>query len=364
MIEIRGGTAYPGAGEVGSAVGAGAALIHRWCPTARTDWLMTPQPSEKANGRLPSTVRVTFLVALEAGVLARRVMRKTLYFVGVAAFAAACFAGCGGDDGGGGSDAGRTADSGTVVDSGQPVDAGTGDGGEQDAGTDAGTGGDAGADAGVVCAVGDFGDAGMIPLTVSTGTQAVYAYGELNAAVPPDQLAIELFEVGPYENGFTTGPVQITGDETNYATCAACVLIYADRNVNDPDEIGQYYMAKSGTITLTSVEGRLTGTLSNVALDRVTIDANNGWVSTPTGDCEATIASATFDGPFPTDGGTPPDSGTPDSGTPDSGTTDGGSSGPDGGFPEFDGGFPGFDGGVPDVDGGAPDSDGGAEDAG
>src|SRR5690349_8947181 len=65
---------------------------------------------------------------------------------------------------------------------------------------------------------------------------------------------------GQYTPAITTGPVTITGDEANFATCGACALIFADTAMdaqgnpdNALDDPNRTYFASGGTITLTTV---------------------------------------------------------------------------------------------------------------
>jgi hypothetical protein len=118
------------------------------------------------------------------------------------------------------------------------------------------------------------------------------------AVLPGDDnaLSIELYELGVYAGGITTGTVELTGAETQYKDCGACVLIYAGW----PDttmEPAAFYMATSGSLTIDNFTTALAGSLSNVHLVHVTIAED--FTSTPVGDgCETTIESATFDFPL------------------------------------------------------------------
>ncbi len=118
------------------------------------------------------------------------------------------------------------------------------------------------------------------------------------AVLPGDDnaLSIELYQLGVYSGGITTGTVELTGAETQYKDCGACVLIYAGW----PDttmEPAAVYMATSGSITIDNFTTALAGSLSNVHLVHVTIAED--FTSTPVGDgCEATIDSAAFNFPL------------------------------------------------------------------
>jgi hypothetical protein len=90
----------------------------------------------------------------------------------------------------------------------------------------------------------------------------------LNNDTRPDQIAISLW---PGFGIFTNTPVgpgtyTITGAETNMNTCGACVEIFADVDPNAGSD--GHYQAQSGTLVITSISGRFTGTLTNATLVR------------------------------------------------------------------------------------------------
>lgn len=199
-------------------------------------------------------------------------------------------------------DAGTNPDAGTT-DAGT-TDAGTTDAGTTDAGTtDAGTT-DAGTDAGTTptCRAGNFGNAGALQGTAQANTAATFIayYGELNTDPMQDVLSIQLYAgygVFTGDAGVRPGTYTLSGDETNFATCGACVQIFADVNP-DGGAGGERYMATGGTLTLTSTQGTLTGSLSNANLVEVTVDPNT-FVSTPVPNgCTSSISSASFTAPI------------------------------------------------------------------
>ncbi len=121
--------------------------------------------------------------------------------------------------------------------------------------------------------------------------------GTLNADATPDVLDIELYNgFGVYGNGIATGSVTIAGDEAQYATCGACVLLYAD--VDAQGMPGSLYMATSGTINVTSIAPNVTGTLANIVWTHVDIDPST-FMSTPNADaCMSGVTSVAFDAPI------------------------------------------------------------------
>lgn len=118
-----------------------------------------------------------------------------------------------------------------------------------------------------------------------------------------DNLSLQLFKgLGAFTTGeIVPGVVALTGAEANYGTCGACVLIYTDLDPDNGFMEDSVYMATGGTINLMTLTPNIKGTLSNVSLTHVTIDADNNYQSTPVGDCETTLTSLEFDFPVTTD---------------------------------------------------------------
>lgn len=175
-----------------------------------------------------------------------------------------------------------------------PTDGGTADASAADGSADA----SADADDGSADATADDGSAeastdASADAGFGGGAQDSYVYnGDLNAN--PDVLSLELYTgFGIFTNGIKTGTFNLTGQELNYATCGLCVLVYVNASSSAPDP----YMATGGTVTITSLQPTLTGTLSNVTFTHVTIDQNS-FQSTPVGDgCSSSIASVSISAP-------------------------------------------------------------------
>lgn len=117
-----------------------------------------------------------------------------------------------------------------------------------------------------------------------------YAALSSNAADASFYLALE-DGFGEYENGLKTGTVSLTGDETNGGTCGACLQLYASTSAEE----GKLFMPTSGTLNVTSINGRFSGSVSNVTFVEVTMDEET-WETTPVpGGCSTQITSASFD---------------------------------------------------------------------
>ena len=165
---------------------------------------------------------------------------------------------------------------------------------------------DAGIDAPVVCTVGPS-FAALGALTPSECIQdprqdamdplddVIVLRAPLQTGSPFDELQIELWSgYGALTGGFATGTYEITGDELQYFTCGVCVFINADREGEDYVED---YFATGGSLTLTSVNGNLTGSIDGITFEHVTIDQDG--MSAPAGDgCESVVTSATFTAPI------------------------------------------------------------------
>lgn len=124
--------------------------------------------------------------------------------------------------------------------------------------------------------------------------------GTLDASAAPDYLAIELWAgYGAFTGADVSATtVSISGEETDYYTCGACLVLYTDLTDDGSGGVAfaHTYMAQSGSLTLSSVSGTLSGTLTNIGLANATFDDTN-FVTTPVGDCNSTI-SGTFTMPI------------------------------------------------------------------
>jgi hypothetical protein len=118
----------------------------------------------------------------------------------------------------------------------------------------------------------------------------VWATFELNG--DPDTLKIDLYQgAGVFVDSIHAGTFPLTGAETSYATCAACVHLTVTGAGGTQD-----YMATGGTLTITSVSPHLQATLTDVAFEHVTIAGSS---STPVGDgCVSAIGHLAIDSPL------------------------------------------------------------------
>jgi hypothetical protein len=174
---------------------------------------------------------------------------------------------------------------------------GGGGGSDPDAGPDSGPPPDA-EEPHVCLTVADFGAPTLVDQVAPgvgdpTSPDAISYQGDLDAAEFPDVFQLELLMgYGVFTKGVTTGTFEILDDELNYGTCGLCPRIFAD---NGSDARQQYY-ATGGTITVTSINPNLTGTVTDLDLVEVTISTDGTYTSTPVTDgCATRIVSAAFD---------------------------------------------------------------------
>jgi hypothetical protein len=154
------------------------------------------------------------------------------------------------------------------------------------------------------------------PLTFAAGAQSAFALGDsatsaapvevdwdapLNNDAKPDILDMVLFKSqAPFTNGITAEDVDLAG-QNDFKTCGACVLVIAHADTSQPLlKAGDDYIARSGTLSLKSVPtlpldgtSRLTGTLTNVVLEHVTIHPSS-YATTKLDDCTITLKSVNF----------------------------------------------------------------------
>lgn len=179
-------------------------------------------------------------------------------------------------------------------------------GGDDDGGKvlipDASTGGGSADAPGVSCYVANtyaptFGAGEQFAEYDGAGTDRTATWGAyVNADAMPDALQLELYAgIGAFQ-GTDIVPKSITlsGVELNYKTCSVCVRLFADTTQTST---AAEYFATGGTVELTSTNGNLTGTLTNVTMEKVTVAQD--FTSTPVGDgCTTTITSLAFNAPL------------------------------------------------------------------
>jgi hypothetical protein len=107
------------------------------------------------------------------------------------------------------------------------------------------------------------------------------------------ELAVELYDgLVPFEAGVTTLTNHVlAGDDLNYVTCGLCLRVLERDALND---LTRVYMVTGGTVTLSSVSGRIAGSASNLTFEEVMV-ADNLFTTPVPGGCQSSIKSVSFD---------------------------------------------------------------------
>lgn len=108
------------------------------------------------------------------------------------------------------------------------------------------------------------------------------------------ELSVDIYDgMAPFNpNRKTLTNHVLAGPDLNYETCGLCVRVLELDKFSD---IQRVFFVTGGTVTLTSVEGRITGSASNLTFEEVTVDPDS-YHSTPVpGGCQTSITSASFD---------------------------------------------------------------------
>ncbi len=107
-----------------------------------------------------------------------------------------------------------------------------------------------------------------------------------------DALEITLWDsYGAFgDNDVTTGKFSLTGVESNDRTCGLCVRLFGNIDAGMPL---QRYIATGGSITLTSVTGKLVGSASDLTFAEIAEGSTSGD-TLPDG-CMSTAAKFRFD---------------------------------------------------------------------
>lgn len=128
------------------------------------------------------------------------------------------------------------------------------------------------------------------------GNQILLWEGPIDSQMLPTLLSVQFYAgAGAFKGSTTvkTGTFQIAGQELNFATCGVCVLLFTQVDTKNMTQ-GPTYLATGGTVKITSVNGTLAATVSNVTFEHVQIDPDT-YESTPDADmCQSAITSVAF----------------------------------------------------------------------
>lgn len=118
----------------------------------------------------------------------------------------------------------------------------------------------------------------------------------LNADPKPDIVDIELYDGW---GAFATTPLGIgtftlTADDASYATCGACLVFDGDVDLTAKTRAG-IWLASAGTLTITSLQPHLKGSISNVSLRQVDVAPMTLATTDNASGCTSAVSSLAFD---------------------------------------------------------------------
>jgi hypothetical protein len=127
-------------------------------------------------------------------------------------------------------------------------------------------------------------------------------YAQVGAGDLADFIEIALMDgAGAFAAGTAQPGTYDLAAEAMAEECGVCVALLIDLDVTTEADVepAQYLYAVSGSVTITSVDGNLTGSLENVVFQRYDETAEDFDAT-----CQSTLATATFDAPLMMDDGT------------------------------------------------------------
>jgi hypothetical protein len=117
--------------------------------------------------------------------------------------------------------------------------------------------------------------------------------GDFDSDAQPDKLSLKLWEqMGGFNGDVVPGTYQIVGDDQALETCGVCTTVLG--NFAPPAQ--QFFVARRGTLTITTVEPTLAGTLTNFQFAQ--FDGATGALIE--GGCTTSLPSAQFSAPVTT----------------------------------------------------------------
>src|SRR5262245_44966703 len=130
----------------------------------------------------------------------------------------------------------------------------------------------------------------------ATDPDQVELDARLSDEARPDLFALELYKgSAEFSAAITIGTFTIAGANLNYETCGICARVFTDYDPATMLTAQQQYFATGGSATISSVRPNLTGYLSDLTFEEVTIDPVT-FQSTPVpGGCTTAAMSGAFD---------------------------------------------------------------------
>jgi len=115
---------------------------------------------------------------------------------------------------------------------------------------------------------------------------------------PEDVLHFDFWQgVGAFAAGFKPATIAISGAETDFFKCSACVIVAGDFNATT-GAVGKTYMATGGSMTITAIDptpgtGKLSGSITGVTFKDVDV-SGQAQVALTDG-CATAVQSLKFD---------------------------------------------------------------------
>lgn len=146
-----------------------------------------------------------------------------------------------------------------------------------------------------------LGDLGLrsAPDALPWGAEGSVRWQPLVSMEGNDLLELGLYSgYGVFSKGMVvSGTYVISGDETNYATCGACLMLFGNTTGGPSEglEVEAYYMAVEGSLQLDSIDARLIGRLDAAQFAEVTLDLDTLESTLVSGGCTTSLGSLSFD---------------------------------------------------------------------
>jgi hypothetical protein len=133
---------------------------------------------------------------------------------------------------------------------------------------------------------------------VQAGDGSITMLLDLDAAAMPDRFQLRLVSGrGVFIDGVTTGDFFIGGAQLDNDSCAVCAMVLADVGAGGGSSApAEKYFAEAGRVELTSVDGQLTGTITDLRFVHVLLgDGPDDEIEILQDGCTTRISSMTFD---------------------------------------------------------------------
>jgi len=129
---------------------------------------------------------------------------------------------------------------------------------------------------------------------VRDATGSVTLEVDLDGAAAPDRFQLRLIDGrGVFIDGLVTGQFGINGAQLDNDSCALCLMVLAD--VDGAGTPSELYFAENGLLRLDAVDPRLTGVLTDVDFQHVSLTVDPPHTTPIRDGCTTHISSLSFD---------------------------------------------------------------------